>query len=397
MIRDLYEELNQPSEPIFKKALKKRATPFTKADLVFLKADTARQVQAPILKLTGKIAAPFLFSELQADLIDFTAQAYGKYKYILLVQDVFSRLVFGIATMTKSSKHILDRFEDLAASIKEKHTEFEIRRITTDGGAEFNLFKKYNHHLKTSLRSLATLDNAIGSFKKSLVRDMRTQRTDGWPSRVDKVTKGMNALPKEYLYDNEPRDVPDDADLREKLREKNQEFSLLNHYEIEKRAQNVEAKGQFRVAVNRKTFHRGWQPNWSELIHRVREVSGDSVTDESGKTFKTKHVLPIQGSTDAPVRSIEMGTNLATTKRAKGILEDLKRQVIGRFGYGRETTIARIGTYVNSIPNARIMMKEARINMRTPIATFLRLYPESFVISGQDVSIRGRLRRLAVD
>ena len=54
------------------------------------------------------------------------------------------------------------------------------------------------------------------------------------------------------------------------------------------------------------------------------------------------------------------------------------------------------GALENMKANVRNMMKEARINMRTPIATFLRLYPESFVISGQDVSIRGRLRRLAV-
>ena len=66
MIRDLYEELNQPSEPIFKKALKNRGIATNKGELDFIKEDTTKQVQAPVNKLTGKIASPYLFAELQA-------------------------------------------------------------------------------------------------------------------------------------------------------------------------------------------------------------------------------------------------------------------------------------------------------------------------------------------
>ena len=353
----------------------------------FIKEDTTKQVQAPLNKLTGKIASPYLFAELQADLIDFSGQPYQKYKYILLVQDVFSRLVFGIATISKQPNEILSKFEELCDKLKEEYAEFEIRRITTDEGSEFRLFDKYNHKLKTSLRSLATLDNAIGSFKKALVRDMRNNRTDDWPSRVDKIIKGQNNKPKEYLYDNEPEDVPDDEDLRAKLRDKNQEFSLINKFEIESRQQALEHLGKFRVAKNRKTFHRGWYPNWGDEVHTVASFDFDSVTDQDGNEYKTKHVLPIRGNTDAPARSIELGKNLATNQRARDTLHDLKSQIVNRFGPG-VVTLARIGTYVKTVPNSKNIIRDARINMKAPILNMLRLFPDNFAVNGPDVTIR---------
>ena len=128
----LYRELNQPSIAKFKQALKKRNVPFTEQDLLFTKADTTRQVQAPPLKRNGKIASAHLWAELQADLLDYTAQPFQKYKYVLIVQDVFSRIIWVEACFSKKPKEILEKFEIIhqKKTKNDEKTEFIASRQT---------------------------------------------------------------------------------------------------------------------------------------------------------------------------------------------------------------------------------------------------------------------------
>ena len=97
--------------------------------------------------------------------------------------------------------------------------------------------------------------------------------------------------------------------------------------------------------------------------------------------------MPIRGNTDVPARSIELGKNLATNQRARDTLHDLKSQIVNRFGPG-VVTLARIGTYVKTVPNSKNMIRDARINMKAPILNILRLFPENFAVNGPDVTIR---------
>ena len=109
-VREVFEELNFPSEAVLRRALKGRGIPFTN-DIIeqVVKGEAVRQVQAPRYKFTGKIAASDLNSKLFADLIDFTAapsdggQKVGlgvtgdNEKYILVVQRVFDRKLWTVA------------------------------------------------------------------------------------------------------------------------------------------------------------------------------------------------------------------------------------------------------------------------------------------------------------
>ena len=61
------------------------------------------------------------------------------------------------------------------ASLKEQVYSYRQNRLTTDAGGEFNAVNKYMgnnkrmYRIRTSLKSLATLDNAIGLLKKLLL------------------------------------------------------------------------------------------------------------------------------------------------------------------------------------------------------------------------------------
>ena len=103
------------------------------------------------------------------------------------------------------------------------------------------------YRVRTSQRSLATLDNAIGQLKKALARDLRKNQTDDWSARLQNVVSGQNSIPKDYLDAEEPEDVAGDAGLREKLQVKNQNYYDINREQMEDRATTLEAAGKYRT------------------------------------------------------------------------------------------------------------------------------------------------------
>ena len=114
-VEQVFEDLNFPSAARLKRVLTARGIPFNASEVDRLvQKETTRQVQAPRYKFNGKIAASRLHSRWFADLIDFSAApsaSAGKdvglrptesgEKYILVVQDVFSRKIWTEALINK--------------------------------------------------------------------------------------------------------------------------------------------------------------------------------------------------------------------------------------------------------------------------------------------------------
>ena len=161
-----------------------RGIPFDASEVGRLaQRETMRQVQAPRYQFRGKIAASRLHSRWFADLIDFSAApsaSAGKdvglrptesgERYILVVQDVFSRKIWTEALINKrpttaaaAFKKILNKAGSVPAA------------LTTDGGMKFSAeFKELcetkgivpRQKDKDDVNALATLDTAIGNLKK---------------------------------------------------------------------------------------------------------------------------------------------------------------------------------------------------------------------------------------
>ena len=116
-IEEVFEELNFPSASRLKRVLDARNIPYNTGGLERLVCvgESTREVQAPRYKVDGEIAAADLNSRWFADLIDFSAApsddtgkdvgfrptASGE-KYILVVQDVFSRFLYTEAFPNKT-------------------------------------------------------------------------------------------------------------------------------------------------------------------------------------------------------------------------------------------------------------------------------------------------------
>lgn len=145
-VEAVFEELNFPSAPRLKRVLAARGIPFNANEVDRLvRGETTRQVQAPTYKFEGKIASSDLNSRWFADLIDFTAApsadtgkdvglrptASGE-KYILVVQDVFSRFLYAEALLDKRPATVAAAFQKILdrAGVAPKS-------LMSDKGAEF--------------------------------------------------------------------------------------------------------------------------------------------------------------------------------------------------------------------------------------------------------------------
>ena len=108
------------------------------------------------------------------------------------------------------------------------------------------------------INAFATIDTAIGNFKKALVRDARRLGADDWAIRLDKVTKGQNQSPNdEYLEGDAPADVSGNPDLIRYLQRKNARFSDYNQERIQARKGKLEEAGKQRDGLHgRKVYMR---------------------------------------------------------------------------------------------------------------------------------------------
>ena len=397
-VRQVFEELNFPSAPILKRALIRRNIEFdTKEVDALVKGETVRQVQAPTYRYTGKIVSPSLNDLLFADLIDFTAApsdgdkrvglkpTEDNERYILVVQRVFDRKLWTAALRNKRAETVAEAFKEILASIGAK-----VRKVSTDMGPEFGeAFKELMKqegiltHMKrkNDLHAIATIDVAIGNLKKALARVSRKRGTDDWADLLAEVTRGQNEIPnKSYLDEHAPNEVEGDEDLRATLRKKNQEFEEINKAAREKRGQALETAGQFRVMMDTgRRFVRGFKPRWSDRVYRISRLDGAFVYDENGKEHLTKFVQPVTGNPETlQPRRIEQGGSVQTAGFQRTILEDLASQARRWIGDRTVTNLQLNAMLARS--GFKEAAKRARINMRTPVLNFLKLFPDIFVV-----------------
>ena len=150
-IEALFEQLNYPGPARLNTALKHRGIPFTNAQVEKLaKGETVRQIQQAAPPLKGKVASHYQHYEWQADLVVWstapsTEQSVSKRrtqkgpekkvpeKFILVVQDVFSRKIWAEATVTKQPDEILRAFKRILDKIRDEGGQIA-DRLTTDAG-----------------------------------------------------------------------------------------------------------------------------------------------------------------------------------------------------------------------------------------------------------------------
>jgi hypothetical protein len=180
-VRALSQELGYPSADKLWEEVRRREIPVTKAQvLAFVRSQGARQVFQKRPQYEGKIAATEINDRWAADIIDYNARPSPDlkgggppYQYILIVQDIFSRVIFAHALKAKDQETCRQAFE----SIVRKAGLPDL--LDTDNGHEFRgQFEDYLKEEKIrhdvsdprNRNARGTLDAAIKSLREQLAR-----------------------------------------------------------------------------------------------------------------------------------------------------------------------------------------------------------------------------------
>ena len=114
----------------------------------------------------------------------------------------------------------------------------------------------------------------------------------------------------------------------------------------------------------------------------MANVNGAYVTDENGKTTLSNfaQAIPEDTTNDAGPIGIEASGSKQTEFKQRTILQPFHDMALAFLRGKTEATTALLGKYLNAagFPDAA---RKAGINMKSPIATFLRVFPDSFVMS----------------
>ena len=391
---EVFEELNYPSAQKLKRVLDDRKIAYNKKDIDNLvRREAVRQVQAQKYRFDGKIPAMDINDRWFIDLIDFTAAPSDRGKrtglgetkegevYILVVQDVFSRFLWTEALTSKRPEVVAKAFEEILT-----RSGGSPRSVTCDLGPEFTgPFKQFvegqgiefSQKRKEDINAIATIDTAIGQFKKALARDTRKVGTDDWASRLEKVTRGQNNNPiDDYLEGMPPSNVRNNPDLIDLLKQKNAKYSEHNRKRIEKRAQRIEQDGQFRIMEDTGgKFTRGFKPRFGE-IRQVQQISGAIVEDTKNQDHLTKFVLPVKDTTnDEGPRRIEQRGSALTDATRRSRLQPFANELIR---FMRNKKVASVTTATAS-KHLREMMPGFTAAMRNvpSFGAFIRLFDSS--------------------
>ena len=344
------KKLNYPSADKLYAYLHAHNHPVSKARVKqFVEKQSVRQIfhqpRASAADKQGKIVSTSLHERWMADLIDFSSQPASKsqamgrsapggalsrdvpeqpFRYILVVQNIFSRELYAKALKNKDAKTVTQAFKEIL------HDNFPPGRLDTDNGPEFqgpfnSLMESggITHVVKDpqDKNALGTVDRAIQLLKQALARRMVSEHTQNWEPLLEDAVKGMNETPHGALHGRVPEQVEVDDVLQYHLREEASENLLKNHKIIEARGRKLLQKGAFRPADIQRYFQRSFQPKCSDKVHRVANLDGSRVVDEEGRSFATKRVLAV------PAGSQSIAEGAAHGLRGGSLLQENLRKV----------------------------------------------------------------------
>ena len=307
-IDELYTQLGFPSAVSFHKSLNKKGFQIKLSDVKeFVKSRSERQVTGPKPKYEGKIVSFDFNHNWFADLISFVSRpvknAEGTFKYVLSVQDVFSRFIW--TRVLESTTHTTDAFEEILKESEDRMVDADPypQECTTDGGGEFNnqefkrLCDKYNieHIVKApnDAHAIATLDRAIGVLKK-IIQRFQISKGGNWLTNLDAAVKAYNDT-ENGTTKAEPNDVTDrdrfymrqkaaiDLSHNTRLIRKRQDKLRGSSYRIHEPGKELKGLRQ-RIDAN----------TWSKDIHVASDFPKPGIVrDINGIETLTKFALPI--------------------------------------------------------------------------------------------------------
>jgi hypothetical protein len=402
-IRTLQEKLGFTSATrLYKVASKTLDLDLPKKDLKdvvkrVVSEESSKQVLAKKPPYDGKIASRALDDRWAADLIDYTARPHKQYKYVLVVQDIFSRKLWTRPLVNDTN--MAGVFLKFLREVDRKP-----RQLVTDGASTFrskpfaDMIREQDmdHQIKTSVNDIATVDRAMGTLKEKIsVLSQQPGNPGNWYDNLEKATDLLNAEDSRYLatkgHEAAPDDVTGDDEaskaLRFELRRKNAGFMEHNAEKAEERRETLAEQGAFRTLLagplSTVKIRKG-MPRWTAEKHEVQSIDGNLVTDTDGKTRETRQVLAVPKTSTA----VQTPAYFA----GGSVPKDNKRRAL------MDKYIPELLALLRTKPNSKMSLSAVTTHLRTKntfeadmkglkdTKVLLKLYPGVFKLSGSYVT-----------
>ena len=279
----------------------------------------------------GHFSAADIDDRWMADLADLTAQPSGKFQYILVVLNVFSKQLWARPLQSKTPAVVTEAFKEVLQG------ERPPSRLDTDSGGEFTgpflqfLEEKDIFHVikdPQDVNALAPLDRAIQTLKQSMFRRVVGDKDSDWAGNLQKTVDGYNETVHSALQGRAPEEVPDDKELQFALRRENAEAAAHNSKVIHARDEKLLGLGGFRVKDPKRTFARSFQPRYGDKVHKVVHAQEGIVLDTEGNIYKSKQTLAVPSSSENVItQSMRGGSVLIQTKNEEA-LQPFKQSIV---------------------------------------------------------------------
>lgn len=216
---------------------------------------------------TRKYMVSGIDHQWQADLVDMQAQKKynGGYAHILTAIDIFSRYAF--AEPIKSKRDVREAMQKIFLTSGRKPM-----RLQTDQGTEFENkemreFYKRNNIMQFSIKSpykAAIVERFHRTLRGRMFRYFTKNGTYKWIDILQDLVTGYNATAHSFLDNKAPNTI---------TRENEGEIWFERNEKITSMKDPIFKVGQLvRLAKVKKTFDRGYTPNWTEELFKIHSI-----------------------------------------------------------------------------------------------------------------------------
>jgi transposase InsO family protein len=273
----------------------------------------------------------------QADLVDMQAfKAYNQgCSYLLTVIDMFSKYAFVIPLKNKNASTLKVAFKEIFSHKRVPE------KLQTDQGTEFEnrILGVYLHsmgvkHFTTTNRQIkcAVVERFNRTLKNLLYKYMTARRTKEYLDVLQDFVASYNRT-KHGVTKMRPIDVGV-YDLEDRERVFKNTYGYTNLRELimhqvnrdKSNSSDIKKGDLVRVAKLRKTFQRGFKPNWSDSLYRIRNVIkrlGKPVYEIIDMTGHVKHKKFYPEEVQKITRNMLNAARVLQTRTKNGVVQQL--------------------------------------------------------------------------
>ena len=241
----------------------------------FLRENVNHSLHRRISKKTfprRRIITQYPFQIFQADLIEYPRREYTHsnrgYRFILIIIDCFSKMVYACPVKRKNADYMTQAFE----SIFRKFDQFP-NSLITDQGLEFynasvqKLLTSYgiNHyHTVTKTKWKASMaERVIRTLKSRLEKYFYHTKTKRWIDFLPQLVRNYNSTPHRTIgmAPNQVTDQNSSAIYKRVFGDTNL-----------KTIPRLVIGDKVRILIDKSIFSKGYTQNWSEKIYLIKQV-----------------------------------------------------------------------------------------------------------------------------